>query len=315
MIKLQIKDQPQIYVSLTTNSVTLGRDPGNHLQVEHESVSDFHAEITREGEDLYILDLLSSSGTFVNDLRISGQLKLTAWDTVRLGSVELELNDPTRPRPNPWMLQAQDADTPPVPLSGYTLIGRDSDCDFTIDSPRLSRRHAAITVRGDHLEVVDLDSANGTFVNGSRIHQGQAGPGDHIAFENRVFTVLRPGRPPSVSDATIINPVAEGSQTEILTPRTATASLRETSGLISPDPIPLRGERMRIGRNGDNELVVPDGSISRLHALLLYRDGHWLIEDNNSSNGVFVNGTRINQQQLEHQDSITLGRAKFEFHR
>jgi|SRR5687767_7051826 len=53
---------------------------------------------------------------------------------------------------------------------GHFVIGREEDCDFAIDDSELSRRHAAIAAREDgRAELRDLESRNGTFVNGRRI--------------------------------------------------------------------------------------------------------------------------------------------------
>jgi len=53
------------------------------------------------------------------------------------------------------------------PLEGQTLtIGRNSDCNITLDDRQVSRVHARIAWRGDHYEVEDLGSKNGTHLNG-----------------------------------------------------------------------------------------------------------------------------------------------------
>lgn len=53
---------------------------------------------------------------------------------------------------------------------GENDIGRATDCDLCLsDDERISRRHARIVVAGGTAKVVDLDSANGTFVDGERV--------------------------------------------------------------------------------------------------------------------------------------------------
>jgi len=53
------------------------------------------------------------------------------------------------------------------PLEGQTLtIGRNSDCNIFLDDRQVSRVHARIAWRGDHYEVEDLSSKNGTHLNG-----------------------------------------------------------------------------------------------------------------------------------------------------
>ena len=55
-----------------------------------------------------------------------------------------------------------------VGVTGELIIGREN-ADLTIDDAEVSRRHVAVRLEGGQLEVEDLGSANGTFVNGSRI--------------------------------------------------------------------------------------------------------------------------------------------------
>ncbi len=55
-----------------------------------------------------------------------------------------------------------------VGVTGELIIGREN-ADLTVDDAQVSRRHAAVRLKGRHLEVEDLGSANGTFVNGTRI--------------------------------------------------------------------------------------------------------------------------------------------------
>jgi hypothetical protein len=55
-----------------------------------------------------------------------------------------------------------------VPVTGELVVGREN-ADLTIDDAEVSRRHLAVRLERGQLEVEDLGSANGTFVNGSRI--------------------------------------------------------------------------------------------------------------------------------------------------
>src|SRR6476620_4803788 len=58
------------------------------------------------------------------------------------------------------------------PLSGETIIvGRDFDCQIRLDDGSVSRRHAMIQTEGDEHAVIDLQSTNGTFVNGWRVER------------------------------------------------------------------------------------------------------------------------------------------------
>ena len=56
-----------------------------------------------------------------------------------------------------------------IELESELVLGRGA-VDVMIDDAEVSRRHAAIRARDGRIEVTDLDSSNGTWVNGTRIH-------------------------------------------------------------------------------------------------------------------------------------------------
>jgi hypothetical protein len=68
-------------------------------------------------------------------------------------------------------------------LSGpVTVIGRSSACDVPLDDVSASRRHAELRRRGGKAVLVDLDSTNGTLVNGRRVREAPLRPGDRITI-------------------------------------------------------------------------------------------------------------------------------------
>ena len=69
-----------------------------------------------------------------------------------------------------------------------TVLGRNSDCTVPLADPRASRRHAEIRATADGFLVVDLDSMNGTKVNGVPVREHVLRDGDEIAVGD---TVLR----------------------------------------------------------------------------------------------------------------------------
>lgn len=72
-------------------------------------------------------------------------------------------------------------------------------------------------------------------------------------------------------------------------------------------------ETVTMGREATNKIVVADPSVSRAHAYIEKRsDGYYLI-DKNSSNGTFINGKKISQQKLNHNDKVNLGSASLVF--
>ena len=84
---------------------------------------------------------------------------------------------------------------PPLQLRiGETVtIGRSRRCDLSLRSPDASRRHAEILLAGSHWLVRDLDSTNGTFVNGERVGERVLQPGDRIEIGSDAITFCEVG--------------------------------------------------------------------------------------------------------------------------
>ena len=75
---------------------------------------------------------------------------------------------------------------------GEHLAGRDAECSIVIDAGSVSRRHARITVIAGAATIEDLDSTNGTHVNGTRISGvTPLAPGDEVSLGNEALQVRR----------------------------------------------------------------------------------------------------------------------------
>jgi hypothetical protein len=87
------------------------------------------------------------------------------------------------------------ADGISLPLAeGVTKIGRGEGNDLQLDELKVSRFHAEVTVLKDRLEVTDLGSTNGTFVNGERLKPSEPRAlkeGDEVCFGAAKFTVAK----------------------------------------------------------------------------------------------------------------------------
>jgi hypothetical protein len=69
----------------------------------------------------------------------------------------------------------------------------------------------------------------------------------------------------------------------------------------------LSGSRVVVGRSREADIVVADPNISRRHAELRRGDDGWQIVDLGSTNGIKVNGRRVDQSALRPGDQITMG--------
>lgn len=67
-------------------------------------------------------------------------------------------------------------------------------------------------------------------------------------------------------------------------------------------------EEMVIGRHPSCDVVVGDDTVSRRHARLTFRDGGWIVQDLDSTNGTRLNGQYVGRCRLRPGDQLTLGR-------
>ena len=96
-----------------------------------------------------------------------------------------------------WILRTDaHAETGPVTFrvmpGAIKTIGRARRADFVLDAAMVSRLHCRLTASEvGALEVLDLKSTNGTFVNGRRVGRGLLAPGDRLKVGRVELTVER----------------------------------------------------------------------------------------------------------------------------
>ena len=71
----------------------------------------------------------------------------------------------------------------------------------------------------------------------------------------------------------------------------------------------LHGEGYRIGRDADMEIRIDHAAVSRLHALLQKQGRHWILKDQGSTNGLWWQGRRVQQLELQDGDRISFAPA------
>jgi len=77
---------------------------------------------------------------------------------------------------------------------------------------------------------------------------------------------------------------------------------------------PITKSAIRIGRGVDNDIALLNGSVSQHHAEIhRRREGDFYIVDLSSTNGVYVNDTKISQSAIKDGDIIELGEVRMRF--
>jgi pSer/pThr/pTyr-binding forkhead associated (FHA) protein len=87
-----------------------------------------------------------------------------------------------------WILQSPEA-TFRLQSGAVKTVGRAPRADFVLDVALVSRLHCRLTAGDEQLEVIDLESTNGTFVNDQRIEVARLAAGDRLRIGRVELTV------------------------------------------------------------------------------------------------------------------------------
>ncbi len=181
--------------------ITIGRGEGNKVVLNNPAVSNFHCELIVDNGKVVINDKNSSNGVYVNGVKITSKT-LNKGDIVTLGSkfvfdwearLTLEGGSPSAR-----------VDSPPNGKSEF-IIGRDPSCDRQIDNIKVSRKHCRIFKKGNTWLLEDLNSSNGTFLNGLKVTNSEILPTDIITVGGVPFSLasLRSGSKISLDEIAI----------------------------------------------------------------------------------------------------------------
>ncbi|MEU9187170.1 FHA domain-containing protein [Streptomyces sp. NPDC048484] len=195
------------------------------------------------------------------------------------------------------VLETETGSTVLMPDHAYH-VGRDPVCDIVIEDVRVSWHHAVLRAGTGHWTLRDENSTNGTYADGRRVHEWDVGPGTVIRFGNPAdgpYAVLADRPPPAPERPSVVSVPA------------ATGTFRQPATVRS-----LPARTVRIGRGGDNDLVVDDLSVSRRHAeLRALPDGTYEIADLDSHNGTYLNGQPVTRARIDGGDIVGIGHSAF----
>ena len=94
-----------------------------------------------------------------------------------------------------WILKTADEADPSLTFrimpGSIKTIGRSTGAEFIVDAALVSRLHCQLTAGASELEVVDLESTNGTFVNGQRVTKALLKEGDRLGVGRVELLVSR----------------------------------------------------------------------------------------------------------------------------
>ncbi len=182
-------DQEKHSYPLSKQVISIGRDPSNDVVINRPTVSGFHAQIVREGNQLVFIHPHPTRGKTLNGITYQGRVirgdeqfrkVLTRGDVFRISDehgtmVTLTYNDGSG--------AAQEAlpEIRPIPLGAPVIsIGRMPDNMVHLNHPQVSAHHARLEQTPQGYRIVDLNSTNHVYVNAQRVTNHLLKPGDEI---------------------------------------------------------------------------------------------------------------------------------------
>ena len=188
-------------------------------------------------------------------------------------------------------------------------IGRHASCDLVLDDDTVSRVHARVERTDGGFALMDLGSSNGTRVNGERMTFRILVPGDVVHVGDCVLRF----------EASVDTPAPQESRRrarttvlDVQVPVVADEGLGARVAVHTPEStweVPLPSDRLTIGRESDNDVVIDEGGVSRYHAVVERRGSFWTVRDLKSSNGTWVGAARISRTVLNDGESFRIGSA------
>jgi len=194
-------------------------------------------------------------------------------------------------------------------------IGRATTNDIIVSDVRVSRDHARLEYGAGGLRLVDLNSSNGTRLNGVHIDQEILKPGDTISLGSHQlkYQTEDPREDPGM---TVIDSEMDLNQT--LNAEVLPKVIHETR---NPSLVVFTGDRtweidlqqtdqVSIGREESCGLFIDAAKVSRRHAEVQRMGDAFVLKDLGSTNGTFLGGQKVDQHILKDGETFRIGPAQ-----
>ena len=163
--------------SVHLQPITIGSAPNATIRLSPESnVSPFHALLVAHREQLFVVNLDQEDGIYLDGRQIMDRASLSLGSVIQLGSNEFEVIELTCAQSMVGIsfknLKASNEGgvfTVRVPNVVIGRNGKTAHIKFPVSSRKLSREHARFDLENNRIYITDLNSTNGTFVNGTRV--------------------------------------------------------------------------------------------------------------------------------------------------
>ena len=213
-----------------------------------------------------------------------------------------------------------------VPAGSELTLGRDPSSTVVLESTAVSRQHGRVQQGQSGWEYVDLDSTQGSFVDGARVRvhpvrnetvvtlgQGSEAVQARLSPFGNANTVFPPGVPPvgraSATEVPLRPGGALGSAPSARTELGGEAAPALVVSLGSITRSVAAGSKLTVGRETDNDLVASGTTVSRHHVVVEGTDQQWRLRDLGSTSGTWLDGRRVDEISLSGRQEFFLGDA------
>ena len=231
---------------------------------------------------------------------------------------------------------------PPLLLLKEKLsVGRAPSNDLSVSCGSVSGKHCELELIDGFWWVRDLGSRNGTAVDNVRCQQSRVVPGSVLRLANQRFRIdYQAPETAAEEDSALGFLMAGDSKVELsLEPKSSLSSASSRSVVSAPavphqpidqssifralgklvpcsggDPLPLLDSPLTIGRSSRSDVSLKFADVSARHCTLTFEEGFWVAEDLQSTNGVRVNGERIERKVLLPGDRLSIASHRFNIH-
>ncbi len=190
------------------------------------------------------------------------------------------------------------------------LLGRSKECDIVISDPKISDVQAKVGTKDNRYFIKNLGS-NKISVNGQPTEGQFINNGDELALGKSKFVVQvaekeRPGsKLTSMEDKTM---VLDTLSDETLGPRLVCTTATGKSKII-----PLKREKLIIGRSNEATLKLMHPSISRKHCVIEKQDKGYIARNISTTNPLYLNDQVISEKRLYSGDQLRMGTFSITF--
>ncbi len=178
---------------------------------------------------------------------------------------------------------------------GSYRVGRLPDNDLVLDSPKVSRHHARLSISPQGgVSIEDLGSANGVLVEERKVQAAQLGPGQSAVIQPYELR-FQPKTPPEAQSEATVMMAAPLPYLEVVSGEAPAAKLALKPGVNL------------VGRLAECDIRLSDPSVSRRHAELEVTPAGVMVRDLGSTSGTLVDGRKVKKARLAPGAQLGLG--------